>query len=189
MTEPNNYPPVPAEAAGAVAPPPTTVEAADAAPPASSADSSAASGVAAAAEAAPDANGDLPTAPNAAPARPFWRAFGHALVHLLAMGSLLFVLVGLAPRVERICVQMQYDERTALTNLVFDAGYFVKKNWFLAPLLLLFDLAVLGILRRSGDEGLARNYTTIVVTITLLLSIVLGYGLISPLGDLLKLLK
>jgi len=194
MTEPNHNQPITAEAAGAVASPPTPAEAADAPAPASPADSAmsdAGQGADDSQGAAPEATAELSQAPDvepppAAPPRPIWRAFGHALVHLLAVAALLFVLVGLAPRVERICAQMLYDDRSALTNFVFGVGYFVKKNWFLAPLVLLFDLGILWILRRSFDPALARNYTTIVVAISLLLSIVFGYGLIAPLGELLK---
>jgi hypothetical protein len=203
MTEPNDDPRVPAEAAQAARPspaeasgisPPTAGEGARAAiddpaavPPG---DVPAPGQAESSVEKQDDSPAGAPAESSAPPPvdlpRPFWRAFGHALVHLLAMGSLIFVLVGLAPRIERICDQMGYDDRSALTNFVFDAGYFVRKSWYLTPLLLLFDLGVLLFLRRALNPALARNYSTIVVGIALCLLILFGFGLIKPLAELYK---
>ena len=204
MTEPNDVPPDPAEAAEADRRPPTSVEApGSSSPPAGEGSGTAVDdpaavlpGLPAQSQAEPsvatpvDSPAGPPVDPTAPPpvdsARSFWRAFGLALVHLLAMGSLLFVLVGLTPRVERLCDGMQYDDRSALTTFVFDASYFVRKSWFLVPLVLLFDLGVLLFLRRALDPTLARNYTTIVVGIALCVSILLGFGLLDPLTELYK---
>jgi hypothetical protein len=194
MTEPNEVPPSPAEAAAAVDRPPTPAEAAGAPPPAdqtptvpvdeSAADSTADERAEVMADSPDDSAAETPAASR--PPRPFWRAVGHTLAHLLSMAAVVFVLVGLAPRVEALCERMQYDDRWALTTFVFDAGYFVRKSWYLLPLLLLFDLGLLMFLRRAFDPKLARHYTTIVVGVSLLLTVILGYGLIDPLTVLYK---
>jgi len=195
MISPDDVPSIPAEAAEASGRPPTPAEVTGAAPqPAgeerpSNGERNSADGPSdppAEPSAAPHSGEQAPDPAPAPPPRPFLRALGYGIVHLLAMGSVLFVLVGLAPRVEDICERMRFDDRSALTNFVFDLGYHLRKSWYLVPLLLLFDLGVLLILRRSFDPNLARNYTTLVVALALLASILFGYGLLDPLTALYK---
>jgi hypothetical protein len=193
MSDARDVPPVPADGAENVSPPPTPAVASSPAPvaadgrPASEAPGADTLGSAPATLLADTSGGEAtPGTPAAAPPRPVRQALGYGLIHLLAMGAVLFVLVGLAPRVEDMCERLQFDERTALTEFVFDTGYFVRRNWFLAPLLLLFDLGILMILRRSFDPSLARNYTTLVVAGALLLSLLFGYGMLEALTALHK---